>query len=196
MTIIAHRINTSSGLLATPRAFGVEMDLRLHNSELVCAHDPLTPGESFRTWLKSFNHGTLICNLKEEGIEDLVIEELQMANVEDYFFLDQSFPHLVKYSKNGHSKAAVRVSEYESVDTALTLAGLVDWVWVDIFTKFPLTHEGVAKLRNAGFKFCLVSPELHGRFGESAVEELKAAMRLANFSPDAICTKRPEIWEF
>lgn len=195
MKTIAHRINTSAGLLATPTSFGIEMDLRLHNSELVCAHDPLTPGETFNKWLKSYNHGTLICNLKEEGIEDLVLEELQRASIEDYFFLDQSFPYLVKYSKNGHSKAAVRVSEYESVETALTLSGQVDWVWVDVFTKFPLNADDTVRLRNAGFKFCLVSPELHGRSAESEIEVLKEAMRWANFSPDAVCTKRPEVWE-
>ncbi len=195
MNIIAHRINTSSGLAATPVAYGVEMDLRLHNGELICAHDPLTPGESFGSWLSAFEHGTLICNLKEEGIEDLVLEALKNAGIENYFFLDQSFPYLVKYSKNGHSKAAVRVSEYESVETALSLAGQVDWVWVDVFTKFPLDADDSRRFKAAGFKFCLVSPELHGRFEQSALDEVKEAMRLINFVPDAVCTKRPEVWE-
>jgi hypothetical protein len=88
---------------------------------------------------------------------------MNRAAIENYFFLDQSFPFLVKYSRIGVRRCAVRVSEFESINTALTLAGKVDWVWVDCFTQFTLTHDNAKTLQEAGFKLCLVSPELQGR---------------------------------
>ncbi|MFX5705872.1 hypothetical protein ABTE52_23065, partial [Acinetobacter baumannii] len=74
----------------------------------------------------------------EEGLEDALLARMQAAGISDFFFLDQSFPFLVRTSRRGERRCAVRVAEFETVDTALTLAGSIDWVWVDCFTRFPL----------------------------------------------------------
>lgn len=194
MKIIAHRVNTARQLLDTDETLGVEVDLRLHNSSLVCQHDPQRDGELFSDWLKSYKHKTIILNVKEEGIEGLVLDELQKKNISDFFFLDQSFPYLLKYARQGLSKAAVRVSEFESVETALSMAGLVEWVWVDIFGEFPLNKEEISRLKSAGFKLCLVSPELHNRNELSELLALQADIDALNFEPDAVCTKVPAHW--
>ena len=104
-------------------------------------------------------------------------------------------PFLVKWSKIGEHHCAVRVSEFESIETALTLAGKVDWVWVDCFTKFPLIQEDAVRLKNAGFKLCLVSPELQGRNAEIEIPALVSLLRARNIESDAVCTKRPDLWE-
>jgi hypothetical protein len=181
--------------VATSHSLGIEVDVRLNNSQIICQHDPLEPGELFTEWLSFFKHGTLIINVKEEGIERLILEILAEKKVSNFFFLDQSFPFLLKNANQGIRQAAIRVSEYESVSTALKLAGLVDWVWVDIFTKFPLDTESIEALKSAGFKLCVVSPELHGRSEESQVNELQELFASLNFEPDAVCTKRADLWE-
>ena len=101
----------------------------------------------------------------------------------------------MKWSKAGEHRCAVRVSEFESIETALTLAGKVDWVWVDCFTKFPLSEEDAVSLKNAGFKLCLVSPELQGRIAEIEIPALVSLLRAQNIESDAVCTKRPDLWE-
>ena len=53
MRIIAHRRNTVEQLRATPSEYGVELDLRSWNDELVIHHDPFVRGESFERWLES-----------------------------------------------------------------------------------------------------------------------------------------------
>jgi len=88
----------------------------------------------------------------------------------------------------------VRVSEFESVDTALTLAGKVDWVWVDCFTRFPLDEADARRLISAGFKLCLVSPELQGRPAEDEIPALRRQLLSLNIDPHAVCTKRPDLW--
>lgn len=195
MKLIAHRRNTLVQLNETPLKYGVEVDIRSHGDRLIIHHDPFVDGESFEAWLAAYRHGTLILNVKEEGLEPRLIGLMQRAGIEDYFFLDQSFPFLIKYSRLGVYRCAVRVSEFESIQTALTLAGKVDWVWVDCFTRFPLSHDDAKKLQGAGFRLCLVSPELQGRDPDTEIAQLVQTLYERHIRAEAVCTKRPDLWE-
>lgn len=195
MKLIAHRKNKLAELLATPAEYGIEVDIRSNNDRLVISHDPFLDGEDFIQWLCGYRHGTLILNVKEEGLEARLIKLMQIKGIVDYFFLDQSFPFLVKWSRMGESRCAVRVSEFESIETAMTLAGKVEWVWVDCFTRFPLTRLDADRLQDSGFKLCVVSPELQGRNPELEIPELARFLIDESIKPDAICTKRPDLWE-
>ena len=195
MKIISHRRNTLEELKQTPEKYGVEVDIRSYGEELIIHHDSCVAGNSFEEWVSGYKNNTLILNVKEEGLEERVIQLMEKYEIEDYFFLDQSFPFLVKWSNLGVHRAAVRVSEFESVETALTLAGKVDWVWVDCFTHFPLSPEESQRLKQAGFKLCLVSPELQGRDAEKEIPELIQLLEELEILPEAVCTKRPDLWE-
>jgi hypothetical protein len=195
VNFIFHRRNTIAELQATPKKYGVEVDIRSDSGRLMIHHDALVKGENFEDWLKHYEHGTLILNVKEEGLETHLIEIMKQHQISDYFFLDQSFPFLIKWSNLGEHHCAVRVSEFESIESALTLAGKIDWVWVDCFTRFPLTGGDAKKLQEAGFKLCIVSPELQGRSAEIEIPQLAALLREYLIKPEAICTKKPEMWE-
>jgi hypothetical protein len=195
MKLIAHRRNTLAELKSTDPKYGIEVDIRSCGDELIIHHDAFVFGESFDEWIKAYRHGTLILNVKEEGLEARLIELMKQRGIEDYFFLDQSFPFLVKWSGKGESRCAVRVSEFESVDTALTLAGRVQWVWVDCFTHLALTREDARRLKEAGFKLCLVSPELQGRDAQVGVAQMTALLKDRDIAIDAVCTKRMDLWE-
>ena len=195
MKLISHRRNTLSELLATDSKYGIEVDIRSKGDRLIIHHDPFVAGESFDEWIDAYRHGTLILNVKEEGLEARLIALMQSKGIADYFFLDQSFPFLVKWSKAGEHRCAVRVSEFESIETALTLAGKVDWVWVDCFTRFPLSEHDARSLKDAGFKLCLVSPELQGRDANVEIPHLVSLLKERNIAADAVCTKRPNLWE-
>ncbi|MCX8956441.1 phosphatidylinositol-specific phospholipase C/glycerophosphodiester phosphodiesterase family protein [Erwinia psidii] len=195
MNLIAHRRNTISELISTDRKYGVEVDIRSHGQQMIIGHDPFASGALFDEWIDAYQHGTLILNVKEEGLEARLIALMAEKGIDDYFFLDQSFPFLVKWSNLGESRCAVRVSEFESVETALTLAGKVNWVWVDCFTQFPLSEEDARRLKDAGFKLCIVSPELQGRDAGVEIPAMAALMKARNIHYDAVCTKRPDLWE-
>ena len=195
MQIIAHRRNKASELQATPTEYGIELDLRSRGQDVIIHHDPFADGERLADWLDHYRHGTLILNVKEEGLEERLIGMMKERGIDDYFFLDQSFPFLIKWSGKGEHRCAVRVSEFESIETALTLAGKVDWVWVDCFTRFPLTGMQARQLQDAGFKLCLVSPELQGRQAETEVPALVKLLQQEGIKAEAVCTKRPDLWE-
>jgi hypothetical protein len=196
MRKILHRINTIAQLKNTPTKYGVEVDIRSWGKDLVIHHEPFEKGESFEKWLEFFNHKTLILNVKEEGLENRIIDLMSNYNIQDYFFLDQSFPFLIKTTSSGESRCAVRVSEFEGIETAMSLSGKVDWIWVDCFTHFPLTLSNARRLQTDGkFKLCFVSPELQGRTDVNYIENFRREVESLGIKGDAVCTKYPDLWD-
>ena len=163
MEYIAHRINTIKQLLDLPENCGLEVDLRDHHSKVILQHEPFQDGENFEEFLKYYKHQTIILNIKSERIEHKVLEILKKYNVKKYFFLDSSFPMINIMTKEKESNIALRFSEYEGIDTILTMAGKIKWVWVDCFTQLPINKQNFKILKDHGFNLCLVSPELQNQ---------------------------------
>ena len=88
----------------------------------------------------------------------------------------------------------VRVSEYESVDTALQMPARPDWVWLDSFTGALPPRDDLARIAEAGLKVMLVSPELQARQPEAEVDSLRTRLADAGLTLVAVCTKRPDLW--
>lgn len=193
MLIIHHRRNTPELLESTPTSFGVEIDVRSSNNDLIVHHDPFVEGIPLRTLLKEYRHRLLVVNIKEEGLEERIMQELYKNGIVDFFFLDQSFPFLIKTITSGESRSAVRVSEYEAINTAMNLSGLVQWCWIDYFSRFPLDKEECDLLRSRLFRLCLVSPELQG-YSEEECMILIDYIRDNDICIDAVCTKLPNLW--
>ncbi len=187
MKYIAHRINTIEQLQKLPREYGVELDLRDSQDCLILQHDPFTPGQDFEEYLHHYHHGTMILNIKSERVEHKVLELLKKYKIKEYFFLDSSFPMIFLLSSQGEKKCALRFSELEGLDTILAMQGRVEWVWVDCFTKLSINKKKYKILKEAGFKLCLVSPELQGR--EHDLEAYRDFLAQENIVFDAICTK-------
>ena len=188
MEYIAHRINTLAELKELPKEYGVELDLRDNlNGEIYIQHNPFEEGENFETYLQNYNHGTMILNIKSERIEIKILEMLKKYSIEKYFFLDSSFPMIYLLSKNGEKNIALRVSELEGLDTVRNMAGKVQWIWVDCFSKIPIGKKEAEELKKLGYKLCFVSPELEGR--DQDIEVYKNQIDQENISFDAICTK-------
>jgi hypothetical protein len=187
MEFIAHRINTIEKLKQIPKEYGVELDLRDYRDRLILQHDPFIDGEDFEEYLKHYNNGTMILNIKSERIEYKVLELIRKYNIQNYFFLDSSFPMVYQLSKLGVKNIALRFSEFETIDTILNLKGKIEWVWVDCFTTLPINNENFKVLKENGFKLCLVSPELQGQ--NEKIEDYKKYLNNNEIFFDAICTK-------
>ena len=193
MEIILHRRNTLYDLKNTSKEFGIEIDIRSYKGQLILHHDPFIKGEYFSEWIKYYKHGTLILNVKEEGLENKILDILSINKINSFFFLDQSFPFIIKTLSNGEDRIALRVSEFESIETALNLKNKTQWIWVDMFSRFPLSKYEYKKLKEAKFKLCLVSPELQ-KLNHIKINNLKSYLEEENISLDAVCTKIPELW--
>ena len=184
----SHRINTSKELLTIPNHYGIEIDLRDENNNLILAHDPFTSGEKFDDFLQQYDKHSIILNIKSERIESRVLASLKQYKIENYFFLDCSFPMIYNLHKLGENNIAIRYSEFESIETIDLVKHMVKWVWVDCFQNFPLDIISYNKIKKFGLKICLVSPELQGHDIKN-IKVFKEIIIKNNFKIDAICTK-------
>ena len=195
MLIIEHRINEASKLKMVPSSHGVELDLRSNLTEIYLAHDAFTPGELFSDWLQVWAGQFLILNVKEEGLENRILEMLVKHEVKNYFFLDQSFPFMQRLVRTGNMNTAARISDLESAETAMRSGA--KWVWLDCFSgDWSYLREVLPRLAKTSIHTCLVSPELQ-RADDNIVETqaLKAILSETRVQIDAVCTKKPTIWE-
>ncbi len=190
MILVEHRINSVAGLDALDPSRGVEIDVRDYDGELRLTHDPFSTGERLLDFLAHYKHGLLIVNVKCDGLERLILPMLREHGVMDYFFLDCANPTLISLVRSGVQSVAVRFSEYEPLEFAMSFAGRAEWVWVDCFTRMPLDERSYTALKER-FKMCLVSPELQGFSRETICEYRRL---LATMPLDAVCSDFCEDW--
>ncbi len=194
MILVQHRVNTIEELEKTPFHYGVEIDLRSNLEEIYLSHDPFIEGENFNSWLKYYRHKFLILNVKEEGLEIEIHKILKKRDITNFFFLDSSFPSLVKNNHLLQKKICARYSEFESSNTIINLAPIIHWVWIDSFLGNPLDLKTYAKFQSLGIKICLASPELsRGNFNE--ILEFQKKFAHDKIVLDAVCSKRIHLWE-
>lgn len=187
MIYVAHRVNTVQELKAIPECYGVEIDIRERGGKLILQHDPFVDGESLEDYLREYRHGLLILNVKCERIEFEVLDLVRKYSIKEYFFLDSSFPMIRLMANKGIKEQAVRYSEYESLETVMAMKGQVNWVWVDCFEKLAIEYQDYQELKNAGFRLCMVSPELQGR--PQDIVGYRDSLKQKQIIFDAVCTK-------
>ena len=195
-TFLHHRFNSLTQSSSVSKGRGAEIDLRISFGEVVLAHDPFREGCSFKDWLRLFEGNLLILNIKEMGLEDYLVNIIDELKPElKYFFLDLTTPYLISSVGKGIACAA-RVSEYESVDSAIKQG--TSWLWVDSFSG-NWDHLNQLNEYPEVFtkKLCLVSPELQGRELKSSPEFFHLLNKLNDqeYKFNAICSKYPELWE-
>ena len=192
--IIAHRINKldSETQDIFQDADGIEFDVRDSDGKIIVTHDPFTTGQLLEDFLTHCVPSKFyIVNIKSEGIEYRILELLKEKSIENFFFLDCSIPMMVKLGKQYTNKLAVRFSEYESIETVKKMAHFVKWVWIDTFTKIPITQEQEKELHELGLKLCFVSPELQQQ--PNKVNEYIQELEEKQIKLDAVCCKTPFI---
>lgn len=192
---ISHRVNFLNSEIANKvfsESDGIEFDIRDVGGMIVVTHDPyafLQSAQPFETFLAFCPADKFyIVNVKCEGVAERAIHLLEARGIRQFFILDCGIPELVKLAvRGGERRFAVRFSEYESLASVEALAPYVDWVWVDCFTRLPLTYDTYWALRWMNLRLCLVSPDLQGR-----AEDIPAHIRQLKdgvMPMDAVCAK-------
>ena len=193
MIIVEHRKNLKTDLNSVSKNHGVEIDLRLSHGELVLAHDPYSPAEKFSDWIQKLDNALLIRNVKEEGLEESILKELNEKTLGKYFFLDQALPSIVKSIRLKHSVPA-RISEFEKFTWKSEFAP--SWIWIDCFSgNWGYLDQELERISKLSIKTCFVLPELQGRSDPSEVKNIKSIFGHHNYVPDAVCTKESSKWE-
>jgi len=195
MIKIQHRVNSLKKLKNIDHNFGVEVDVRSINKKLILNHEPFQKAVSLDTFLKKFNHKFLILNVKEEGIENLILNYVKKNRIKNYFLLNVKVPKIFQFIKNKKkNNLCLRISKFEKLNQLNFFNKKIEWIWVDTFdNKIPLNIndlEGYSKK----FKLCLVSPELVKTNNIDVTKFIKINKYKLNFF-SAVCSKNIKTWE-
>ncbi|EDN5833741.1 hypothetical protein FVK83_03295 [Campylobacter coli] len=179
--------------------YGIEIDLR-YNENLVLNHDLLEKNSLypfFEEKIQFMKNIPIICNIKESGLEERVIELL--GDNFEYYFLDSQIPDILRLSKNGYQgKFIIRISDVESYNERLMSVVKPKYVWIDYsqFSNFDIQNYrefiyGI-KPKLEQVESILVSPELYDLSYIEFIEPIQSILP-KGFS---VCTKKPELWSF
>lgn len=194
--IFLHRQNN---LTSSIKNYGIEIDLR-YKERLVLNHDVLKQDilyPFFEEKIQFMTNIPIICNIKESGLEEKVIELL--GDNFEYYFLDSQIPDILRLSKNGYQgKFIIRISDVESYNKRLIGVVKPKYVWVDYsqFSNFDIQNyqEFIydIKPKLGQVEPILVSPELYDLSYVELIEPIQSILP-KGFS---VCTKKPELWSF
>lgn len=213
--ILAHRANLNgphsvreNSLEACARAldlgFGLETDLRrAPEGGFYISHDPAPPTPDNRlagysALFKRYPAAELAINVKELGDSAALVELMlggglgTSAFYFDFELLQRATPGAAQRELRGlpggdRVRLATRLSDRnEPPDQCLAIPGEI--VWADEFDRLWLTAEEVRRVRAAGRRFYVISPELHG-FPEA--DRLQRWSDFRAWGVDGLCTDFP-----
>lgn len=173
MNILAHRgvWNTpdeKNTVEALKRAFcngwGIETDVRDYCGRLVISHDiasdesPLL-GEVLSVYREVKGNSFLAINVKADGIQKLLVEELDKYRISNYAVFDMSIPEQVVYKKM-QIPFFTRQSEIEMYPVMYSDAA---GVWMDEWEEGWIEKKIISRHLENGKLVGIISPEIHGR---------------------------------
>lgn len=185
MEIIKHNVNSIQNI---DQNFGVEIDVRDYNGDLVLSHDfPNQKSQKLDDFLSFLPSDKLLAvNVKSTGTEKKLLASLNSRNI-NYFAFDFPIPGLLNALEQ-KIVCALRLSEYEK-----EIFPGPKWIWLDSFHSIWFDDKYVESLKNLNYLISIVSPELHQRSDKTEYTKIKSLIDCNLI--DAICTDLPEIWE-
>lgn len=173
---------------STKRGYGIELDVRFSNGNLVIAHDLadndsilLTDALKVIDGCKSY----ILVNIKEDNICQKIAKLFDQYNIK-YFLFDMSVPETVICSHNSLS-FFTRLSEFE---TFSKLDEKSKGFWLDSFEEEWFDSELIYSILNDGKEIVIVSSELHCRDYKELWSMLK---QFSDYSNISICTDFPDM---
>ncbi len=186
MEIIIHRVNKIKKLKKIPKNFGTEVDVRSFKNKLILNHEPKKNGDSLEKYLKNYQNGTLVLNIKESGIEDEVIKKVRkFPKIKSYFLLDVEIPYLFNCLKKNKNYCAIRTSYYEPLKSSLKFKKIFNWLWIDTIKNINFSSKKEKRILKS-FKKCLVCPERWGK--PNQIKKYKNYFKKQNLDLDAVMT--------
>ena len=193
---IAHRINTIEESNSLPSCIGIEFDVHAYGNELVVAHDPYVKGVKLKKFLEHYKNRLCAINIKEDGIEEEVIDLSIKIGIENFFLFDVNFPQIYKLGNKYQNHLCLRISEFEKPFIE-KLREFASYLWIDTFNgKFWMSEKEIIKTKELKYKLCFVSPELQIANIKKQINFSKEIQKNETFfdDKDLICTKDYKIY--
>lgn len=173
--------------------FGVELDIRDREGQLVISHDVPTGScllleEVFQCYQEIDRDVPIAINIKADGLAGLLKDTIEKYAIVNYFAFDMSVADTLPYIKH-QLQFFTRHSEYEPHPPLYQKAA---GIWLDCFESDWWTQAEVEQHLHQGKSVALVSPELHQRDYQSVWETWRKIERELKTDRLMLCTDFPE----
>ncbi|SNY89875.1 hypothetical protein SAMN04515647_1941 [Cohaesibacter sp. ES.047] len=167
--------------------FGTETDVRDRKGQLAVAHDPATAYDMSLPSLLAMapKHLLLALNIKADGLAGLLKEQLEAANITEYFVFDMAVPDMRDYFRL-EMPVYTRLSEVEKVPAYLDQA---TGIWLDSFGAEWYGEAELEELLKLGKPICVVSADLHRRSNHA---QWRLLAKFNHWKNITLCTDFPE----
>lgn len=174
MELLAHRglwqdiceKNTITSIQkAFEQGYGIETDIRDYDGSLVISHNIADKGcillsDVLSLYKRMGMNTRLALNVKADGLQYLLKEELDKYEIENYFVFDMSIPEQVVY----HRQKFTYFTRQSDIEQKCVQYEDADGIWLDSFYDDSwITQQIIKNHIKQGKRVCLVSPELHGK---------------------------------
>ncbi len=190
---------------AFQNGFGIELDLRDFDSQIVISHDlPCANAIKLKQLFGLYNdffdlansaiNPPLALNIKADGLQILLQKLLEKYRIKNYFCFDMSVPDMRYFAKSG-LKFFTRQSEIEPNPALYDKA---NGVWCDEFYFHWISKRTILGHLAQNKQVAIVSPELHKREYKSVWREYRAILEsnaLQNNPNIFLCTDFPLLAE-
>ena len=172
--------------LAFIQKFGIEIDVRDFNKEIVISHDtPSKNSPKLRALLdEGLHHDLLLAfNIKSDGISEELEKIIKDFKISNYFCFDMSIPQQVNYQNKGlvwYSRLSDHIEEQVINKNS-------HGIWLDSFFNDWWNKDELIKLTKKK-QVAIVSPELHGRDHRAIWDQIKSLKEQKNI---ILCTDLP-----
>lgn len=208
MEILCHRgwpltaddaLRPAAFIRAFEQGFGVELDIRDHDAELVISHDvaqadAMSLRELFTLYRHYFptNHKapTLALNIKSSELQQGLNQLVEEFDMHHHFLFDMAIPDHLKYLNQTNLTCFTRQSDIEATPILYQRS---HGVWLDEM-QGPWLSQDVLMQHLAQHKpIAIVSPELHQRPHMDRWHDLRRWLNdLPSTAPIMLCTDYPE----
>jgi glycerophosphoryl diester phosphodiesterase len=149
---------------AFANGWGVELDVRDLDGELVVSHDPPAAGAlTFAAVVEAYAEagcpGAMAVNVKADGLDALTARQLAPVDPAHWFAFDMSVPDTLRYQRQD----LPYFTRHSDLETVPALYAAAPGVWLDDFAGGFVSEKRITAHLDAGKRVAVVSPELHGR---------------------------------
>tara|TARA_B100001093_G_scaffold520035_1_gene612193 strand:- start:142 stop:789 length:648 start_codon:yes stop_codon:yes gene_type:complete len=172
--------------------YGIEIDIRDYCGNLVVSHDIPTKNHLKLSTILNFyskcdKQPVLAFNIKSNGLQNELRNQLENFKINNYFIFDASVPDAIDFINLGMI-TYTRQSEYE---TSPSFYDLANGIWMDEFNRNWINDDILKFHLKNGKKICIVSPELHGRDHRLIWKKLRKTLKENPKMEISICTDYP-----
>lgn len=181
--------STEAIVLALQRGWGIETDVRDDRGRLVISHDiadETAPAleEIFRCYQKLGADSFLALNIKADGIQQLLLEQVTRYGIRNFAVFDMSVPEEVVYE----SMKIPFLTRQSEIEPEPVLYDRAAGVWMDQWREEWITGQRILEHVRNGKIVGIISPEIHGMEHQRLWDMIKSV----DSDQILLCTDRPE----